>query len=132
MRQTPRSTRTDTLFPYTSLVRAREVHAAVRDRAHLGLERPCDRAARGRQDHPSQRQLCRAGGSCLRGVGQARLITVYGDWGINALVVLTTALAVALSVVLHYEGLAQMARSEESRVGKECVGTCRSRWSPYH
>src|SRR3546814_12438047 len=23
-------------------------------------------------------------------------------------------------------------RSEESRVGKECVGTCRSRWSPYH
>src|SRR3546814_11911770 len=22
-------------------------------------------------------------------------------------------------------------RSEESRVGKECVGTCRSRWSPY-
>src|SRR3546814_13496471 len=23
-------------------------------------------------------------------------------------------------------------RSEESRVGKECVSTCRSRWSPYH
>src|SRR3546814_11862620 len=22
-------------------------------------------------------------------------------------------------------------RSEERRVGKECVGTCRSRWSPY-
>src|SRR3546814_8079296 len=25
-----------------------------------------------------------------------------------------------------------MARSEERRVGKECVSTCRSRWSPYH
>src|SRR3546814_14958075 len=24
------------------------------------------------------------------------------------------------------------ARSEERRVGKECVSTCRSRWSPYH
>src|SRR3546814_7115418 len=23
-------------------------------------------------------------------------------------------------------------RSEERRVGKECVSTCRSRWSPYH
>src|SRR3546814_19738794 len=23
-------------------------------------------------------------------------------------------------------------RSDERRVGKECVSTCRSRWSPYH
>src|SRR3546814_12061248 len=26
----------------------------------------------------------------------------------------------------------RMDRSEERRVGKECVSTCRSRWSPYH
>src|SRR3546814_7513524 len=25
-----------------------------------------------------------------------------------------------------------LVRSEERRVGKECVSTCRSRWSPYH
>src|SRR3546814_2017889 len=25
-----------------------------------------------------------------------------------------------------------LKRSEERRVGKECVSTCRSRWSPYH
>src|SRR3546814_14031944 len=25
-----------------------------------------------------------------------------------------------------------LARSEERRVGKECVSTCRSGWSPYH
>src|SRR3546814_14177711 len=25
-----------------------------------------------------------------------------------------------------------LLRSEERRVGKECVSTCRSRWSPYH
>src|SRR3546814_17469531 len=31
------------------------------------------------------------------------------------------------------EGFARSrARSEERRVGKECVSTCRSRWSPYH
>src|SRR3546814_11916554 len=28
--------------------------------------------------------------------------------------------------------IAEKDRSEERRVGKECVSTCRSRWSPYH
>src|SRR3546814_21081032 len=28
--------------------------------------------------------------------------------------------------------IAFLARSEERRVGKECVSTCRSRWSPSH
>src|SRR3546814_29572 len=28
--------------------------------------------------------------------------------------------------------VAKGGRSEERRVGKECVSTCRSRWSPYH
>src|SRR3546814_4543199 len=28
--------------------------------------------------------------------------------------------------------LLESRRSEERRVGKECVSTCRSRWSPYH
>src|SRR3546814_20514041 len=29
-------------------------------------------------------------------------------------------------------GAARYLRSEERRVGKECVSTCRSRWSPYN
>src|SRR3546814_8057922 len=29
-------------------------------------------------------------------------------------------------------GWRRMPRSEERRVGKECVRTCRYRWSPYH
>src|SRR3546814_1882330 len=29
-------------------------------------------------------------------------------------------------------GCSFVRRSEERRVGKECVSTCRSRWSPYH
>src|SRR3546814_4245229 len=31
-----------------------------------------------------------------------------------------------------YDKYQQRLRSEERRVGKECVSTCRSRWSPYH
>src|SRR3546814_14585357 len=38
--------------------------------------------------------------------------------------------------VSHYSEsvtlLTQEVRSEERRVGKECVSTCRSRWSQYH
>src|SRR3546814_2963291 len=30
------------------------------------------------------------------------------------------------------ERISVAIRSEERRVGKECVSTCRSRWSPYH
>src|SRR3546814_11062553 len=36
----------------------------------------------------------------------------------------TLGIAIGLG---HY-----VLRSEERRVGKECVSTCRSRWSPYH
>ena len=29
-------------------------------------------------------------------------------------------------------GAGKTTRSEERRVGKECLAVCRSRWSPYH
>src|SRR3546814_1616484 len=32
----------------------------------------------------------------------------------------------------HHRQHVLQHRSEERRVGKECVSTCRSRWSPYH
>src|SRR3546814_7892698 len=36
-------------------------------------------------------------------------------------------------VMDEYQATASSSgRSEERRVGKECVSTCRSRWSPYH
>ena len=35
--------------------------------------------------------------------------------------------------ILSYEQLLLIVdRSEERRVGKECLRLCRSRWSPYH
>src|SRR3546814_16963777 len=36
------------------------------------------------------------------------------------------------SIALVELAQARGARSEERRVGKECVSTCRSRWAPYH
>src|SRR3546814_10066515 len=39
----------------------------------------------------------------------------------------------ARSIAMHATGKQRIySRSEERRVGKECVSTCRSRWSPYH
>src|SRR3546814_14869413 len=35
-------------------------------------------------------------------------------------------------IAVGMAGEAVAHRSEERRVGKECVSTCRSRWSPYH
>src|SRR3546814_4556008 len=37
-----------------------------------------------------------------------------------------------LVIVDHSHKRGSGARSEERSVGKECVSTCRSRWSPYH
>src|SRR3546814_19204862 len=36
--------------------------------------------------------------------------------------------------IVHTMGskITRLTRSEERRVGKECVSTCRSRWSQYH
>src|SRR3546814_14462786 len=42
------------------------------------------------------------------------------------------ALAGDLQAQFARHGALALPRSEERRVGKECVRTCRSRWSPYH
>src|SRR3546814_19331416 len=44
---------------------------------------------------------------------------------------MSAILLVALFVERPLERLLEPSRSEERRVGKECVSTCRSRWSPY-
>src|SRR3546814_9990442 len=38
----------------------------------------------------------------------------------------------AIAVIVPKSNASAPDRSEERRVGKECVSTCRSRWSPYH
>src|SRR3546814_13890124 len=39
--------------------------------------------------------------------------------------------AVGVAVVESVKAASDVYRPEERRVGKECVSTCRSRWSPY-
>src|SRR3546814_19323872 len=48
------------------------------------------------------------------------------------LVLATAATGKALNMGEISESLVSVIRSEERRVGKECVSTCRSRWSPDH
>src|SRR3546814_11169211 len=49
----------------------------------------------------------------------------------RATVIATKSAASPAAVAVQARALAQ-SRSAERRVGKECVSTCRSRWSPYH
>src|SRR3546814_12837656 len=43
-----------------------------------------------------------------------------------------TAFCLHFAMTSRFSRRNSSARSEERRVGKECVSTCRSRWSPYH
>src|SRR3546814_20957088 len=51
---------------------------------------------------------------------------------IKVTVLIETILAAFEMDEILYELRDYIVRSEERRVGKECVSTCRSRWSPYH
>src|SRR3546814_10375149 len=49
----------------------------------------------------------------------------------SSVMVNSSRLRIDTSTILVHRFMRQR-RSEERRVGKECVSTCRSRWSPYH
>src|SRR3546814_5931553 len=53
--------------------------------------------------------------------GRAQLFSELGDEHVDD-----------LGLRLVVGAAIEMLRSEERRVGKECVSTCRSRWSQYH
>src|SRR3546814_20449800 len=121
IRRPPRSTRTDTLFPYTTLFRSDSagfgaggrdricIRRSVRVHHRAGCAQPesdvlvgrdyrlADRSARAASLHCC-RAICRAGG---------RHVVAGLPW-------------------------TSCVRSEERRVGNECVSTCSSWWSPDH
>src|SRR3546814_17294836 len=121
IRRPPKSTRTDTLVPYTTLFRSV-------GRVLVGLHLHVVAAER----RPAQRAEREA-------AVVARVDQLVVHWwrrrqhaqpaeGIDALEGVQA---------LRRDGLAAdaveaVARSEARRVGKECVSTCRSRWAPYH
>src|SRR3546814_14470665 len=79
-----------------------------------------------------RKRTCR-GVSPLKGVGR---ISMTSCQAVPADLAARTRTAIAITS--HLAGLRLLAwpgelyRSEERRVGKECVSTCKSRWSLYH
>src|SRR3546814_8867323 len=71
-------------------------------------------------------------------VGVAMGVVGVGGFGILAAVspafnlLAQSPIRVATDYDLAVIPMFILMRSEERRVGKECVSTCRSRWSPYH
>src|SRR3546814_15706127 len=101
----PRSTRTDTLFPCTTLFRSLAEQVGVDVGADLveqrhAVDRGLPRRALDLGCLLGGEQLLAGLGGAAGGAGEVDVVAV--------------------------------ARSEERRVGKECVSTCRSRWWPYH
>src|SRR3546814_16852571 len=111
IRRPPRSTRTDTLLPSTTLFRSHhegQVQSARAKDARRLRRRHFAAPDDGKGDGAAQA----AGGDQGRlGRRADREDQGNGSFGMKTLV--------------------WVERSEERRVGKECVSTCRSRWSPY-
>src|SRR3546814_3283788 len=69
----------------------------------------------------------------------ADMRTTLDDWLVfrriadkNLLRIRIMSYADSIQTANRAAGGSPSPRSEERRVGKECVSTCRSRWSPYH
>src|SRR3546814_14521206 len=108
-RRPPRSTRTDTLLPYTTLFRS-VLGELERVR---GEREPMVAMAQGFGVAFLRVELARHGEALSRRFVEGNAIAGYvGKEG-----------TAARELVIY-------VRSEERRVGKECVSTCRSRWSP--
>src|SRR3546814_11473216 len=61
-----------------------------------------------------------------------RRMGIAGESTLAMMLVSTIVVALSGLLTLPFGWVALGWRSEERRVGKECVSTCRSRWSPYH
>src|SRR3546814_14316346 len=106
----PRSTRTDTLFPYTTLCRSPHGRQEMQVRSHLPWHVPTLRVT-----HVLVQVVRNAKERDLETSEALPQVPQPRPGGLH---------------FLH--DLVGGVRSEERRVGTECVSTCRSRWSPYH
>src|SRR3546814_14175164 len=140
IRPPPRSTRTDTLFPYTTLFRSadpgdrpRRLAAGVdlyrrrddgfqerTDRGHEG-DQPMSRTARIDRETSESKIHVELD---LDGTGKNQISTGVGFYDHMLTAFSRHAL---VDLVVHASG-----RPDERRVGKELGSTCSSRWSPSH
>src|SRR3546814_16714645 len=136
IRRPPRSTRTDTLFPYTTLFRSLAISAGA-----LPFVLPVQ------YEFDGSRLLLRTPGHHeVRDGIDGQVVGFEADdidlvHGVGWSVSVTGSVHVVHDVTSEFpphrwfsDGalLSLGTRSEERRVGKACVSTCRSRWPPYH
>src|SRR3546814_14984231 len=99
-RRPPRSTRTYTLFPDTTLFRSDILQILISDRDAV-----------------------------VRGVTKEDAFALIDEFSKRYDAESNLSFS---AIFLSPDDSKAFGRSEERRVGKECVSTCRSRWSPYH
>src|SRR3546814_12814582 len=114
IRRPPRSTRTDTLFPYTTLFRSVIPNALVE-----GLRKGTHQALL----LPIMETVC-----LLERTPDAMFEFAGLDIWVRSM---KTHFSDEIFSI-ECRARAERKRSEERRVGQECVSTGRSRWSPYH
>src|SRR3546814_13020763 len=119
IRRPPRSTRTDTLFPYTTLFRS--------------AAQIVERIAKSRSVAEAVQLL-----------GEEEIARKTKFSGLAHALMALSALRTPAEVLANAAALMDPfwktvwrdawndRRSEERRVGEECVSTCRYRWSPHH
>src|SRR3546814_16825853 len=114
IRRPPRSTRTDTLFPYTTLFRS--IKVSVVDSA----TQQCIASS---QYPDIESEII------VKNVGWAEQDPEMWWEHVQKAILRLNKPGVYKPLDIVAIGIAyQMHRSEESRVGKECVSTCRYRW----
>src|SRR3546814_16417259 len=138
IRRPPRSTRTDTLFPYTTLFRS-QPHRARALRAAVSPERlPALKPAGLRAPvlcvsvlHAFGKHTAELAHRFLMAiVAAAREVACQIE--AHALAFVQAAVFVVEPFIEEADVAAEAPRSVERRVGKECVSQCRSRWSPFN
>src|SRR3546814_12547204 len=116
LRRPPRSTRTDTLFPYTTLFRSWENRRDIYLRGIANSFSALDRRFRSHDGFKIGSRLI-----IERALNDSR--SYWTDYNRRDTL---------RDVERVFRELVGPGRSEERRVGKECVGTCRTWWSPQH
>src|SRR3546814_6242454 len=153
IRRPPRSTRTDTLFPYTTLFRPLRHNGRMKKGVIYwnAFDFVVDNFARGSaktdfailaQYHAGKSSILspwltlRLGNPSTEGK-KASFSIARGDR--NGKRGPTTFADIPdfrsgqwYRIVIETKAATTNGRSEERSVGKECVSTCRSRWSPHH
>src|SRR3546814_16625940 len=123
LRRPPRSTRTDTLFPYTTRFRSQATAITgilIAGKMSVGVRRyasgPTIRISSARTMNVYGRASAILTRPCMAFPGEAEVVQYAGRY-------------LAKTCRLHET---KVMRSEERRVGNECVSRLRSRWVPYH